>query len=380
MAKLMFLCTWHMFVKVCALCSLIYVLILNVSGIKWSCFPKRIMHSRNLDKIDFSEKTHWSLWIYQQRRKVWTTLDDPWHATQAQQAGAISYIISHLSVSENPHCVEVGFPYPRGSNTAGLWRLGWNHTQFDSDQKEDPSIRKFSLKATQSTIIKAFREYGIPTSTEYIHIDIDSYDIWVMKAILESEYQPLLLSIEYNALLGRTYGVLADGADVEATGASFLAILHLAKAHGYVLIHVEFGFDMFFLKKDITSGLVIFPDNFWKSNPATFRKLICPEPQFHFKNFSRHIDYKVFENELTRTGNRAHSLEVAHSHFQNHVLPGRMCEVFHQLREGEIEFIPGVGFPIAGPWEQGNYELDLSCMRRVLADVRKSKTCEEYFS
>lgn len=65
----------------------------------------------------------------------------------------------------------------------------------------------------EHNIVGLFDKYGVPAEPDYVSVDIDSYDLWVFKAILTSgKYRPRVLTAEYNCNcpLGATFSFPND--------------------------------------------------------------------------------------------------------------------------------------------------------------------------
>mmetsp|Transcript_5097 Transcript_5097/g.6375 ORF Transcript_5097/g.6375 Transcript_5097/m.6375 type:complete len:291 (-) Transcript_5097:418-1290(-) len=123
--------------------------------------------------------------------------------------------IFHIIGETNRHCVEFGFGYSEvtkltmqdfqsknkissGMNTHALIASGWKHTLFDAELENlDINLHKRTL--TDENIASVFQDVGIPKDADYVSIDIDSVDVWVLRGLLESGYRPRLISVEYNS-------------------------------------------------------------------------------------------------------------------------------------------------------------------------------------
>ena len=47
--------------------------------------------------------------------------------------------------------------------------------------------------------MRLFRQHGVSIEVDYVSIDIDSFDLWVLRALLASEFRPRVLTVEYNS-------------------------------------------------------------------------------------------------------------------------------------------------------------------------------------
>ena len=195
--------------------------------------------------------------------------------SQGNQDGILSKIFKAIGVT-NRVAVEFGFGYEgrsgntgeqlieknSGLNTRLLRKTGWNVTYFDaiiSDAKA--GIRKVTL--TEENIVEAFRDAGVPTEVDYVSIDVDSIDLWLLRALLQSQrpgsrsYSPRVISVEFN----RNFLSWMHLTHVRnwhkwtqrsLYGASAGAINHVASANGYRVVNImPSGLDMFFVRNDV---------------------------------------------------------------------------------------------------------------------------------
>lgn len=87
-----------------------------------------------------------------------------------------------------------------GANTASLHKQGWDGLLLDR-QFENSKINLHKELVTPSNIVGILEKYNVPYDVDYISIDIDSVDVFVFFAILQSKYRPAVISSEYNCLL-----------------------------------------------------------------------------------------------------------------------------------------------------------------------------------
>ena len=90
--------------------------------------------------------------------------------------------------------VEFGYKQDQGSNTHGLRRRGWSGLLLDG-KNSDSSINLHSVHITSENIVPLFRQHGVRRDVDYLSVDIDSFDLWVLRAILAA-YRPRLITIE----------------------------------------------------------------------------------------------------------------------------------------------------------------------------------------
>ena len=148
----------------------------------------------------------------------------------------------------------------------GLWKRGWSGLLLDGSHA-NASINLHTSFISSKTIVATLRQHNVPLELDYLSVDIDSADLWVLRAIL-TEYKPRIVTIEYNSNFGFRDGAITfpDPATMPILhghdafmppscymGASARAIMMLADAHGYGLVAIEPGLDLFLARRDLLS-------------------------------------------------------------------------------------------------------------------------------
>ena len=194
--------------------------------------------------------------------------------SQKTQDGILRTIFERIGVA-NRHCVEFGFGYVgRGAqgealfehahgahghvllNTLLLRKQGWNATYFDA-LVDDPVANVRRVVLTESNIAAAFASAAVPVDVDYVSIDVDSIDVWLLRGLLQGGYRPRVISAEFNANFGvDQYLALPrkwhawSGSSAIGSGAAALNLV--AEAHGYRVVHLmPVLLDMFFVRGDL---------------------------------------------------------------------------------------------------------------------------------
>ena len=133
--------------------------------------------------------------------------------SQGGQDARLRQIFAAIGVLNRSY-VEFGYQGRSTSNTFALWKDGWNGLLLDGNprwvSKTDGSESNLHrAKITSRSIVRLFRRHGVPLEVDYVSIDIDSYDLWVLRALLGSEYRPRVLTVEYNSNFPWDAGQLA---------------------------------------------------------------------------------------------------------------------------------------------------------------------------
>ena len=197
-------------------------------------------------------------------------------SAQGRQAAILDAIFSKIGTT-NKYFVEFGFNAPSyeggsGANTASLYQRKWRGLLLDG-RNANASINLHTTYIMSTSIVDTFRSHNVPSDLDYLSIDIDSADLWVLKAILAS-YQPRVISIEYNSNYDMandngsssslahtapsitvpdpaTMPILHGRGSWRGTcyfGASPRALVAVAHAFGYSLVAVEAPYDLFFVR------------------------------------------------------------------------------------------------------------------------------------
>lgn len=198
--------------------------------------------------------------------------------SQGTQDGIISKIFSEIGI-QTKFFVEFGFGYARtitsknlnsfGLNTLHLRQSGWSGVYFDTN------LHSVEFNVTQATltpenIVQQFLASSIPLDVDYVSIDVDSVDLWLLHALIgkKSPYRPRLISVEFNInfaadMLVSTEKEWHGWTHRSIYGASAGAINYIAKLHGYTPIYImRSGLDMFLLRDDILGNHCKQPPSF----------------------------------------------------------------------------------------------------------------------
>ena len=117
-------------------------------------------------------------------------------------------ICTELNIS-NGYYVDIGasdgwtssstFPFARSKNFSGL-SVELDDKKFKKMQyiyKNFDNAYLSKTKVTPLNILDLLNEFGVPQNFDILNLDIDSYDLFVIKKLLES-YRPKIISMEIN--------------------------------------------------------------------------------------------------------------------------------------------------------------------------------------
>merc|ERR1719353_1376590 len=127
--------------------------------------------------------------------------------SQGTQDGILKLIFDHI-VAKNMFFVEFGFGYEGrkitdevmdgvGLNTRLLSKLGWHGVYFDA-QISEPKFNITKAVLTETNIGSHFKAQGVPIDVDYVSIDVDSVDLWLMKGMISNGYKPRVFTVEMN--------------------------------------------------------------------------------------------------------------------------------------------------------------------------------------
>jgi len=175
----------------------------------------------------------------------------------------------------NKHCVEFGFGYGAGTpnlskesflatktitsglNTHKMIKQGWYQTFFDAEySNEKINLRKATL--TDENIVAEFENAQIPFDVDYVSIDVDSVDIWLLNGLLRGrKYRPRVISIEYNGnwpidmpvTCRKVWEPWTSGSRIY--GASAAAIQIVAQMYNYTIVEIMADLDIFLISNEV---------------------------------------------------------------------------------------------------------------------------------
>jgi hypothetical protein len=256
---------------------------------------------------------------------VWT--DKKGVYSQGSQDDYLEKIFSVIQTT-NKYFVEFGFnvhSYEEGgsgANTRKLHEEGWRGLLLDSDN-ENPKInlKKHYLFATNIAAI--FEENMVPTDFDYLSCDMESHDLWVLRAILQAGFRPRVITTEYNSNYPITDAItLLDPSIVKhstylanykfkfsecARGAGAGAFRIVAEAHGYTMVGRVSVLDLIWMRNDLLmKDCFRVPPFEWFFRDAPIGKL-HHGPQSSSDILSEITDYKTY----VRTGGNFTASNIA---------------------------------------------------------------------
>jgi hypothetical protein len=143
----------------------------------------------------------------------------------------------------------------RGSNTYALFREGWRGVGFEGSNrkvcklaaayKHYPQVSAANCVVTPLNVVPLLKAYNIEREFGVLSLDIDSYDYWVLDAVL-AEFRPRIVVTEINEKIPPPIKfVVKYDPDFRMThhffGYSIASLAELAARHDYALLEVEYN-------------------------------------------------------------------------------------------------------------------------------------------
>ncbi|MEM4396794.1 MAG: hypothetical protein QXR30_04025 [Candidatus Woesearchaeota archaeon] len=201
--------------------------------------------------------------------------------SSTNEDGILLYIFSIIDFKSRK-CVDLGCGSIKGSNTANLViNHGFSALLIDSDKKQIKDLENFYKalpfniismpifcceKITMENINDLILNNGFNGEIDFLSIDLDGIDFWVLKAI--ETIKPRVILVEYQDALGpdrsltipytpdfNFYDYEINKHDYNYMGASLSAFINLLKPKGYKLIGCNTGgWNAFFILNDLDNG------------------------------------------------------------------------------------------------------------------------------
>ena len=143
----------------------------------------------------------------------------------------------------------------RGSNTYALFRQGWRGLGVEGDArrarrlarayKSLPGVEAVHAHVTPANVVALLRAHGVPREFGVLSLDIDSYDYFVLDAVLGT-FRPRVVVTEINEKIPPPvrFVVRYDPhfrLQHHFFGYSIASLEELCERHGYALLELEYN-------------------------------------------------------------------------------------------------------------------------------------------
>lgn len=172
------------------------------------------------------------------------------------EEGVIRRLLS-LCHLQNRFCVDIGAgDGVTMSNALGLLRAGWAGACIEGDgvrfaqlavlHQRNDSVRLARTIVTPDNVVETLIALGAPTVPDFLSLDIDGYDYYVLDALL-ARFRPMLLCTEINEKIPPSLrfsvlyrpGYWWGGNDFFGYGIAMLT--DLCQKHGYAIACLEYN-------------------------------------------------------------------------------------------------------------------------------------------
>lgn len=199
--------------------------------------------------------------------------------SQFNEEAILTHIFTYIK-PEKKFLVDIGAgAYDEGmSNSRLLIEQGWKGIGFDGAPTNQTWI--YEVMITPQNVCEKIIGYGNTTDIDFLNLDIDSCDYWVLKEILQL-FHPKVICTEFNGCLDPNVkkvlryepGYMWDNTD--KYGYSFAAGKELLEANGYTVIYNQGETNIFAVRSELIEGL-------------TFPEVTAKRNQYHPHNPGNH--------------------------------------------------------------------------------------------
>lgn len=153
------------------------------------------------------------------------------------------------------------------SNTFHLYQQGWRGLAIECDPsifarlastyQVLPKVKVARIKITPENLLPLLAAYEVPKQFEFLSLDIDSYDHYVLAKLLE-QYRPSFIACEINEVFAPPlrFSLLPQGQmlpEKRFYGQSLAMLNDLALRHNYVIIKTHY-MDAFLIDRSYIQG------------------------------------------------------------------------------------------------------------------------------
>jgi len=165
---------------------------------------------------------------------------------------SVDTIFQHVGTTDKVY-VEFGAEDCWECNTRYLRETGWdvNNSLLMDGMHSNPKINLKKVIFWPSNIIKLFERFGVKKEFDFLSVDTDNYDWFMLEAILLGGYRPRVICVEVNSRFemedAKSIPPPSDGVSWEQWdgtayhGASDLAMYYLFNRFGYSMVFCNYS-------------------------------------------------------------------------------------------------------------------------------------------
>lgn len=184
------------------------------------------------------------------------------------------YVAELLPAGHSRTVVDIGAGDGRtGSNTLALFRGGWKGVGVEWDARKVrklarlyerlPGASACRLRVTPDNVVALLEAYGVEHSFGVLSVDIDSYDYWVLDAVL-ARYRPQVVVTEINEKIPPPIKFRVNyDPDFQSRehfyGYSIACLEELCASRGYSLIELEYN-NAFLAPRELAGERALTPE------------------------------------------------------------------------------------------------------------------------
>lgn len=190
--------------------------------------------------------------------------------SQSYEEGYIQYILSNISA--NKFLVDLGAwdGYHLSNSKYFIDTHGYKSLLIDGDNHGNENVKQHFID--KDNICGLLKNYGCPKYFDFLNIDLDGNDLYILDSIL-SNYKPALICAEFNPIWepGVTkviaYNPHHTWNNDDYYGFSFEAGKQLASKHGYKVVFSNDNLNMYFVRAELFNDTNIeIPVTYQKTN------------------------------------------------------------------------------------------------------------------
>jgi len=176
------------------------------------------------------------------------------------------------------------------SNSRYFIENGWDSILIDFDNRGNEEVKEH--KINKENINQLLKKYNCPKEFDFLSIDLDGNDYWIIDEILK-EYSPKLIVAEFNASFESDCSkTIKYDADFVWQGDNYFgftlgASRKLAEANGYTLILQHGDMNVFLLRSDYATKFMQKIKNTPYSYSLPFKITLKYEKSHYFKKSDR---------------------------------------------------------------------------------------------
>jgi hypothetical protein len=212
--------------------------------------------------------------VIQQQLTDFASLFDKARAVDTSHGGEYRHlrgIVAYLGVSSGYVVDMAAYDGVTQSCTLGFFKdPGWSGLALEMDARafaklaflysHFPNARLARNRVTPRNVGATLRGFEVPDDFTLLNLDIDSFDLYVMDAILASGFRPRVISMEVNEKIPPPLFFTVEYDDRHVWqrdhfyGCSLAAAAQIVKPYGYILESLQYS-NAIFVRADVGSAL-----------------------------------------------------------------------------------------------------------------------------